>query len=121
MRPIRRPWRIIARLAAVAWLLAGTPAANAFYWHNWPGSLETSPSETATTTTTTPTTTTTGGGTQTQTGSPGNGPDVSGSGGTSGAPHVPEPSTALAGLIGLTAIGLLRWTHCRRASTARQR
>src|SRR3954463_15005244 len=101
MRHIRRPWRFVARLAAVAWLLVGTSAANAFYWHNWPGSLDTGTSQTTTTITTT-TTTTTGGGTVTETGSSGNEPGGS-TGGTTDTPQVPEPSTAIAGLIGLTA------------------
>jgi hypothetical protein len=77
----------------------GTSAAHAFYWHNWPGSGNSSSSSQGTT-----------GGSQTQ--SSGNEQTPPGGGTTGntpgGNPGVPEPSTLLAGLIGLGAIGVVR-------------
>jgi MYXO-CTERM domain-containing protein len=103
MSHIRRLWRPIAALIAVVWLVVGASTASAFYWHNWPGSGGSGGGGGSNPPPPTPPPETTTGNPETP---PGGG----------GSPHVPEPSTALAGLIGLGAVGMFRWARRKKSA-----
>lgn len=100
-----RRWSVVG----LAVLLLSTGPAHGFYWKNWPGSRVKTP-ETLTPGNEpgTPPTHGGGGGPPPTDQVPGGGPGNPGGPDTPGGPGCPEPSSLVAGLIGLAAMRLAR-------------